>query len=122
MVVVRQNGTMRAGDGKREAFAATALAKVVHDAVIVIRGMAWTQEGLADDSFPDTNYHEQIRALADLCDTLVPGLQPGLGYSATQALQYTWDSRSAAQRQWLQSHLQSHGVDINDLIVTSGSR
>jgi hypothetical protein len=39
--------------------------------------MAHTRKTMCDDFFPDSDYSEQIRELADLCDNLVPGLRPG---------------------------------------------
>ncbi|GAA2778728.1 hypothetical protein [Saccharopolyspora taberi] len=90
-----------------------AIAEVVHEAVVLMRTMAFRREALCDVDFPGTDYQEQIRLLADLCDTLVPGLKPGT--NAAAALQYTWDTRTDAQRRWIRAALAKRGVTLEDL-------
>ncbi|GGS34068.1 hypothetical protein GCM10010171_30530 [Actinokineospora fastidiosa] len=57
---------------------------ITHQAILHIRAMAYRREAHCHDSFPDADHLEQIRLLADLCDTLVPGDDP------VSALQWTW--------------------------------
>src|ERR1700743_2936490 len=95
---------------RRRDVAASAVTDLVHDAVLWIRLMAVTRQSMCDDMFPGTDYAYQIRALADLCDTLVPGLRPGQRPSA--ALRYTWSSRSPGQQQWIRRCLHDHGLRV----------
>jgi hypothetical protein len=59
--------------------------------------------------------------LADVCDNLVPGLRPG-GRRPLDALQFTWDSRSAAQQQWIRSCLAGRSSAGEELINTAQDR
>jgi hypothetical protein len=105
--------------GRRQDAAATAIAHAVQDAVLLIRMMAYRRERLADGTFPEADdYQEEIRLLADICDTLVPGLRRDLpGYGPVDALQYTWDSRNEHQRRWLEEALAQHDIVVTDFIV-----
>jgi hypothetical protein len=107
---------------RRQAVAANAIVDVVHESVLRMRAMAHTREGMCDDIFPGTDYHEQIRELTDLCDNLVPGLRPNGRRRPTDALQYTWDSRSEAQQLWIRRCLSGHAVQVEDLIETAADR
>lgn len=109
-------------NARRQARVANAIADIVHDAVLFMRTMAHTRESMCDDVFPGTDYDEQIREIADVCDNLVPGLRPGGPRRPTDALQFTWDSRSEAQRQWIRRSLASHHVQVDDLINTAANR
>jgi hypothetical protein len=90
---------------------ADAIQELVQTAVLQIRTMAYLREGLGDGPFPNIEYQEQIRLLADICDTLIPGLGSRRHYSAQRALQYTWESRNEEQREWIRRTL--HGVNIH---------
>jgi hypothetical protein len=107
---------------RQQALVANAVADIVHDAILFIRTMAYTRKTMCDDVFPNTDYSEQIRELADLCDNLVPGLRPNGPRQPTDALQYTWDSRSEGQQQWIRRSLASHRVRVEDLIETAEDR
>jgi hypothetical protein len=103
---------------RRQDQAANAIALVVQEAILLIRAMAYRREAFTDTPFVDAeDYQEQIRRLADLCDTLVPGLRRGVDYRPTDALQYTWDSREEDQRRFLQDVLAGNGISITDFIV-----
>jgi hypothetical protein len=85
--------------------------------VLEIRTMAYRREAMRRDVFPQADYQEQIRLIADALDNLIPALAPGSPYKPTVALQFTWDSR-AVQRRWLWHTLEVSGFKINDLITT----
>jgi hypothetical protein len=110
---------MRNIDRRRQDAAATAIAHAVHDATLLIRTMAYSRERLVQEIFPEADdYQEAIRLLADVCDTLIPGLRRDLpSYRPTDALQYTWDSRNEHQRRWLEGTLAQHDIAVTDFIV-----
>jgi hypothetical protein len=76
---------------RRETIEARAVTHLVHQAILHIRGMAYLRRTMLDDYFPDTDYQEQIRLLADMCDTRVPGIERM--NSPRAALLYTYRSR-----------------------------
>jgi hypothetical protein len=78
--------------------------------------MAYLREGLSDGSFAGVEYQEQIRLLADVCDTLVPGLGGRREYTPQQALRYTWESRDDSQRDWIRRTLRGHDFRMEDLL------
>jgi hypothetical protein len=110
---------MRKRDRRRQDAAATAIAHAVQDATMLIRTMAYRRERLVEGTFPEADdYQEEIRLLADVCDTLIPGLRRDLpSYGPTDALQYTWDSRNDYQRRWLEGTLAQHDIALADFIV-----
>jgi hypothetical protein len=110
------------GGRRRQAVIANAIADVVHESVLFMRAMAHLREGMCDELFPGSDYQEQIRELADLCDNLVPGLRPGGSRRPVDALQFTWDSRSEPQRRWIRRCVALRGVKIDDLIETAADR
>ena len=110
---------MRTIDRRHQDAAATAIAHAVHDAIVLIRAMAYRRERLMEGTFSEADdYEEEIRLLADVCDTLVPGLRRDRpSYTPVDALQYTWDSRNEHQRQWLKETLAQHDIAVADFIV-----
>jgi hypothetical protein len=91
---------------------------LILDGVLEIRTIAYRREALRSDVFPQADYQEQIRLIADALDNLIPALAPGSKYTPTLALQYTWDSRTAEQRRWLSHTLEISGVDLDKFITT----
>lgn len=87
---------------------------VVHESVLYVRAMAQSQRSMCGDVFPGTDHREQTYLLADLCDTLVGGLRPN--GRPVEALQYTWDSRTEPQREWIRRCLARRGPRIEQLI------
>jgi hypothetical protein len=110
---------MRRTDRRRQEAAANAIASAVQDAILEIRTLAYRREDLPENVYLETHDHQEvIRLLADVCDTLIPGLRRDLPkHKPTDALQYTWDSRSEDQRRWLRQTLADHGVTITDFVV-----
>jgi hypothetical protein len=110
---------MRSTDRRRQDAATTAIAHAVHDAILLIRTMAYRRERLVEGTFPEADdYEEEIRLLADVCDTLIPGLRRDLpNLRPVDALQYTWDSRNEHQRRWLEETLAQHDIAVTDFIV-----
>lgn len=106
----------------RQRAAADAIVAVVHESVLSMRAMAHTHDAMCDDIFPGMTYQEQIRELADVCDNLVPGLRPGGPRRPLDALQFTWDNRSAAQQQWIRRCLADRGFTVEELINTAPDR
>lgn len=101
---------------------ADAIADVVHQSVLFMRAMAHRRESMCDEFFPGCDYQQQIRELADLCDNLVPGLRSTGARRPQDALQFTWDSRSRYQRDWIRHCLAARGLRIEDLISTTPGR
>jgi hypothetical protein len=110
---------MRSTDRRHQDAAATAIAHAVHDAILLIRTTAYRRERLVEGTFPEADdYAEEIRLLADVCDTLIPGLRRDLpSFRPVDALQYTWDSRNEHQRRWLEETLAQHDIAVTDFIV-----
>jgi hypothetical protein len=102
---------------RRQEAAARAIVAIVHHSVLYMRAMGHTRESMCDDVFPGTDYSEQIRELADVCDNLVPGLTPHGHRSPFSALHYTWGSRSEQQRAWMLRCLESRHVSLNGLAL-----
>jgi hypothetical protein len=102
---------------RREVAAANAIVDVIQDGVLEIRTMAYLREAHRSNVFPQADYREQIRLIADALDNLIPALAPGSKYTPTLALQYTWDSRTE-QRRWLWHTLEVSGVEINKFLTT----
>lgn len=107
---------------RRQEAATEAIADIVHESILHIRAMAHTRTSMCDDFFPECDYEEQIRELADLCDNLVPGLRPDGRRRPLDALQFVWDSRSEQQRAWIRRCLGARGVLVEDLIATGPDR
>jgi hypothetical protein len=101
---------------------ADAIADVVHESILFMRAMAHRRESMCDEFFPGCAFQEQIRELADLCDNLVPGLRPNGVRRPREALQFTWDSRSQYQQDWIRRCLAARGVRVEDLIETAPNR
>lgn len=97
---------------------AEAVQELVHTAVLEIRTMAYLRRGLQDGSFDGAEYQEQIRLLADVCDTLLPGLGSRREYTPQQALRYTWESRNDGQRDWIRNTLRAGNFDVEGLLET----
>jgi hypothetical protein len=114
--------SMWTGHRRRQAATVNAIVGIVHNSVLYMRAMAHTRESMCDDIFPGTDYSEQIRELANVCDNLVPGLRHGGSRRTVDALQYTWDNLSEAQQQWIRRCLTVRGVVIEDLIETAADR
>ncbi|WP_433012900.1 hypothetical protein [Kribbella sp. CA-294648] len=114
---------MRRRDRRHQDAAATAITHAVHDAILMIRTMAYCRER-PSVIFPEADdYQEEIRLLADLCDTLIPGLRRDLlDYRPVDALQYTWDSRNDHQRRWLTETLAQHDIALTDFIIDNHRR
>jgi hypothetical protein len=98
---------------RRERIEARAVTHLVHQAILYIRGMAYLRRTMLDDYFPGADYQEQIRLLADMCDTLVPGIAGD--HSSRAALLYTYRSRGP-QREWMISTLSTEGIDLLRLL------
>lgn len=108
---------------RRQNAAANAIATVVHDSVLFIRAMAHNRDdSMCDDVFPGFDHCEQIRELADVCDNLVSGLRPNGVRRPIDTLQFTWDSRSEAQQQWIRRCLAGRGIRVDKLINTAPDR
>ena len=95
-----------------------AVQELVQAAVVEIRTMAYLRVGPQEGSFPSAEYQEQIRLLADICDTLVPGLGSRGKYTPEQALRYTWESRDDCQRDWIRLTLRECNLEVEDLLKT----
>lgn len=103
---------MRLTESRRQAVASNAIAHVVQSAILEIRTMAFRREPLLSEIFPGVDYQEQIRLIADVCDTLVPALRSDEREKPIEALQYTWESRDENQRRWLRHTLARAHVDV----------
>jgi hypothetical protein len=103
---------------RREVAAANAVVDVIQDSILEIRTIAYRREAFRSDVFPQADYQEQIRLIADALHTLIPALAPGTKYTPTLALQYTWDRRTDEQRRWLRHTLEISGVDISKFVTT----
>ncbi|MFJ9778739.1 hypothetical protein ACIRSS_04095 [Amycolatopsis sp. NPDC101161] len=101
---------------------ADAIVVVVHESVLFMRAMSHRRESMCDEFFPGCDYQQQIRELADVCDNLVPGLRPNGPRRPRDALQFTWDSRSRHQQDWIRHCLAVRGVRVEDLISTAPGR
>lgn len=82
--------------------------------MLYIRAMAYLRRPLLDDDFPETDYQEQVRLLADVCDTLVPAT----ARSARRGLEWTYRTR-ASQRQWMIKTLAEWEIDLLALIAVN---
>ena len=107
---------------RRQRDAANAIVDIVHESALFVRAMAHTRESLCDEFFPGTDYQEQIRELADVCDNLMAGLRPRGRRTPVDALQYTWDSRSVHQQQWIRQCLKARGSLVENHIATAPDR
>jgi hypothetical protein len=98
---------------------ANAIVHLVQDGMLQIRTMAYLREGMLDRHFPEADYQEQIRLVADALDLVIPGLRQGFDYSPTEALQAAWDNRDDQQRRWIRDTLAAHGLDVHDFIAAA---
>jgi hypothetical protein len=100
------------------AAAADAALLLIHDAFIQIRAMAYSRKTVAVPDATDSDYHERIRLIADVCENLPGYLRTGTVASSVQGLQSAWDNADEIQREWLRDTLTQHGIDIAALVAT----
>jgi hypothetical protein len=62
---------------RREVAAANAVVDVIQDGILEIRTIAYRREAFRSDVFPQADYQEQIRLIADALHTLIPHWHQG---------------------------------------------
>jgi hypothetical protein len=105
---------MRRTRFSRHAAAKNASLLLVQDALVQIRAMAYLRGEVAarEDESP-RDYHERIRLIADVCESLPGYLRAD---TPVQGLNYAWKQANEMQQAWLRETLAQHGIAITDLV------